>query len=410
MPDWHVHFNVRVRDNEPRLIRAVERSRAIAETIRDIPVAESVRSRLHALNIARAARGTTALEGARISEDEALAVLEAAPDQQVLPPERSRDEREVRNAQAALKFVHRIVQADPRRPLDEALIRGIHRLTTEGLPYPDNEPGRYRNHAVTVGDHRPPATGEEVRRLIAEFVRWFNQGQALRWDPIVRAALAHFYVVSIHPFGDGNGRTSRAVESFMLCRAGINAFGFSSLASFYFQHHDEYIRALTAPRLRSDGDLTDFVLFAVEGLAGELVAVRDELVSVVRELQQPLDRPILQAAVRDEFVSMIRVMAFRDYARERLADVPGLGDLRRTRMLEFIQRLTEQALRGVPDHQLATDAVIDFVYGQLGKQTIRNDLRLLEDQGLLARRDGRLVPNVEIMSTFVPRSWRTFPS
>ena len=140
------------------------------------------------------------------------------------------------------------------------------------------------------------------------------------------------------------------------------------------------------------------------------MAVRDELVSVVRELQQPLDRPILQAAVRDEFVSMIRVMAFRDYARERLADVPGLGDLRRTRMLEFIQRLTEQALRGVPDHQLATDAVIDFVYGQLGKQTIRNDLRLLEDQGLLARRDGRLVPNVEIMSTFVPRSWRTFPS
>ena len=52
-------------------------------------------------------------------------VLEAAPDQQVLPPERSRDEREVRNAHAAQKFVHRIVQADPRRPLDEALIRGI---------------------------------------------------------------------------------------------------------------------------------------------------------------------------------------------------------------------------------------------------------------------------------------------
>ena len=108
----------------------MERSRAVAETIRDIPVAESVRKRLHALNIARAARGTTALEGARISEDEALAVLEAAPDQQVLPPERSRDEREVRNAQAALKFVHRSVQADPGRPLDEPLIREIHRLTT----------------------------------------------------------------------------------------------------------------------------------------------------------------------------------------------------------------------------------------------------------------------------------------
>ncbi len=410
MPDWHVHFNVRVRDNEPRLIRAVERSRAIAETIRNIPVAESVRERLHALNMARAVRGTTALEGTRISEDEALAVLEADPGQQVLPSDRSRDEREVRNAQTALECVRRTVHADPGRSLDEPLIREIHRLTTEGVPYPDNEPGRYRSHAVTVGDYRPPATGDDIRRLMTEFVRWFNQGRAASWDPIVRAAVAHFYVVTIHPCGDGNGRTSRAIESFILCRAGISAFGFDSLASFYYQNRDEYTRALTAPRFRSDGDLTDFVLFAAEGMAGELATVRDELMSVIRELQQPLDRPILQAAVRDEFMSMVRVLAFRDYARERLSEAPGLRDVRRTRMLEVIRRLTEQLLRGVPEHRLATDAVIDVVYGQLGKQTIRADLRLLEDQGLLVRRDGRLVPNVEIMSTFVPRSWRTFPS
>lgn len=132
--------------------------------------------------------------------------------------------------------------------------------------------------------------------------------------------------------------------------------------------------------------------------------------SVIRELQQPVDHAILQAAVRDEFTSVVRIVAFRDYARERLVEVPGLGDLRRTRMLELIRRLTEQSLRGVPDRQLATDAVIDLVYGRLGQQTIRGDLRLLEDQELLVRRDDRLVPNVDIMSTFAPRSWRTFPN
>lgn len=116
------------------------------------------------------------------------------------------------------------------------------------------------------------------------------------------------------------------------------------------------------------------------------------------------------AAVRDEFTAMVRIMAFRDYARERLVEVSGLGDLRRTRMLELIRRLTEQSLRGVPDRQLATDAVIDLVYRRLGQQTIRGDLRLLEDQELLVRRDDRLVPNVDIMSTFAPRSWRTFPN
>ena len=409
MPNWDVHFNVRVRTDEPRLIRALERSRAIAETIRGIPVAESVRERLHALNSARAVRGTTALEGTPVSQDEVLAVLEAAPGQQVLPSDRSRDEREVHNAHAAFNFVRRTVQADPRRALDETLIGEIHRLTTQGVRYPDNQPGRYRNHAVTVGDYRPPATGDDVRRLMTEFVRWFNQGRAMSWDQIVRAVVAHFYVVTIHPFGDGNGRTSRAIESFMLRRAGISAFGFDSLASFYHQNRDDYIRALTAPRRRSDGDLTDFVLFAVEGLAAGLAAVRDELMSTLRELQHLPARPVLQATVRDEVMSMVRIMVFRDQARERLAEVPGLRDVRRNRMLELIGRLTEQLLQGVPEHRLATDAAIDVLYGQLGAQTVRADLRLLEDQGLLVRRHDRWVPNVEIMSTFVPRSWRTFP-
>ncbi len=95
---WDPHFKVRIRTDDPRLIRAVERSRAISEVIRQIPVANSVRDRLNALNIARAVRGTTGIEGTEISEDEAMAVLAADLDQPVLPPDRSHEEREARNA------------------------------------------------------------------------------------------------------------------------------------------------------------------------------------------------------------------------------------------------------------------------------------------------------------------------
>ena len=222
MPSWDVHFNVRIRVDEPRLVRAVERSRAIAETIRGIPVTAGVRRRLNALNIARAVRGTAAIEGTRISETEALEVLDTPADVRVLPPDRSRDEREARNAQAVLQFVQRELRANPMRRLDEPLIREIHRLTTTGVAYQGNEPGQYRDRAVTAGDYRPPASGDDVRQLMTAFARWFDQGAAAAWDPIVRAAVAHFYVMSIHPFGDGNGRASRGVESFMLYRAGIN--------------------------------------------------------------------------------------------------------------------------------------------------------------------------------------------
>ncbi len=374
MPGWPIHFNVSVRTADPRLIRAVERSLALAETLRGIPVSTGVRERLNALNLARAVYGTTALEGTRISEAEALEVVNAASDRPVLPPDRERDEREARNAQAALEFVQHTVRADPERPLDERLIRDIHRLTTDGLAYPGNVPGEYRSHAVIVGDYRPPATGEEVRGLLAEFLRWFNQGEALRWGPIVRAALAHFFVVSIHPFGDGNGRTSRAVESFMLRRAGIHAFGFYSLANFYYQHRGEYIRALSAVRFRSDGDLTDFVLFAAQGLASELAAVRNEL------------------------LAMVRVFAFRDYAWECLETTPGLGNQRRVRMLILIRRLTDALLRGVAEDRVESLGVVASIYGRVGQRTIQRDLRLLLDRRLLIERDGRLLPNVEIMS------------
>ena len=88
MPSWDVHFNVRIRVDEPRLVRAVERSRAIAETIRGIPVTAGVRRRLNALNIARAVRGTAAIEGTRISETEVLEVLDTPADVRVLPPDR----------------------------------------------------------------------------------------------------------------------------------------------------------------------------------------------------------------------------------------------------------------------------------------------------------------------------------
>ena len=374
MPSWDVHFNVRIRVDEPRLVRAVERSRAIAETIRGIPVTAGVRRRLNALNIARAVRGTTAIEGTRISETEALEVLDAPADVKVLPPDRSRDEREARNAQAVLEFVRRELRANPERRLDEPLIREIHRITTEGVPYHGNEPGQYRDHAVTAGDNRPPASGDDVRQLMTAFVRWFDQGAAAAWDPIVRAAVAHFYVVSIHPFGDGNGRASRGVESFMLYRAGINAFGFYSLANFYYQHRDAYVDALTAARFGSDGDLTDFVLFAVEGLATELEQVRHEL------------------------MSMVQVIVFLEYARQELEEVPGLGDRRRARMLDLIRRLTSAQLASAPYENVNTSAIMAGVYRRVGARTTQRDLRTLLEHDLVVERDGRIAPNVEIMS------------
>ena len=136
---------------------------------------------------------------------------------------------------------------------------------------------------------------------MAGFVRWFNTGMPTHWNPILRAIVAHFYVVSIHPFGDGNGRTSRAVESFLLYKAGVNVRGYYSLSNYYYQNRSEYIDSLNRVRPQEAFNLTPFVIFALKGLVQELEAVHEELLEEVR------------------------IIAFRDYAREILDRAGKLG-------------------------------------------------------------------------------------
>ena len=71
-----------------------------------------------------------------------------------------------------------------------------------------------------VGRQRVHFEAPAADRLDAEmarFLAWFNGDAAL--DPVVKAALAHFWFVTIHPFDDGNGRIARAVADMALARA-----------------------------------------------------------------------------------------------------------------------------------------------------------------------------------------------
>lgn len=81
-----------------RGVEAVARAHALADVIRAIPVTPAVRQHSDSLNILRAVRGTTAIEGSELSETEVADVIAAADDVQVLPPGRMRDEQEARNA------------------------------------------------------------------------------------------------------------------------------------------------------------------------------------------------------------------------------------------------------------------------------------------------------------------------
>ena len=374
MPSWEVHFNLTLRDGNPRIIQDVARIHALASVIRGIPIPPSVQARLDRLNIVRAARGTIGIEGTELSEDEVSMIVDSPPDASPLGPGREREEQEARNAADLMEYVAEYTQRNPNAQMSEPLILEFHRVLTQGINYPYNESGRYRNHAVTVGPYRPPATGEEVRRLMAEFVHWFNTGAPTSWDPVIRAIVAHFYLVSIHPFGDGNGRTSRALESFLLYKAGVNVRGYYSLANYFYQNRPEYIDSLNLVQLRGETDLTPFVAFALNGLVQEL------------------------GAVHAEVLAEVRILAFRDHSRRTLADAGKLATPAGERQLRF---LTDLADGPVSLRELRSGAhPLSRLYRGMTTRTLARDINALKQQDLIIVDGDEIRANLELMTQF----------
>ena len=372
MPAWHVHFDLVVDASRPSLVQALAEIRAFASVVRGVPLPPSVQRRLHALNIMRAVRGTTGIEGADLSEEEVGAII-AASATPVLSGARQREELEARNANELMKRVERILREDPARPITESLVREFHVILTEGIPYPNNAPGKYRAFNVNVGDYRPPEH-EDVPGLMANFVAWLNEGAGRGLDPIAQAVVAHFLLVSIHPFGDGNGRTSRGVESFLLYKAGVNVRGFYSLANYYYRNRAEYVEMLDRVRFASDPNVTPFVEFALRGMVEELKDLHEEA------------------------LGHVRLFAFRDFARETLEQEGRLGTKAGERQLGFLLALAGQE---APLRDLRSGAhPLARFYRRLGAKTLSRDLNYLHRLDLIVEDGGIVRANTERMVRF----------
>ena len=376
MPTWNVSFKTYLDDRLTEIISLVAAAQAYARVIRDIPIHPGVKRRLDALNILRAVRGTTGIEGIELTEDEVRQIMESPLKKPVLPPNRSREEQEARNAQKVMSYIVKELTRDPNMPLTENLICTIHRTTTEDIDYPDNMPGKYRTHNVSAGTYVPPR-GEDVKKLMREFIQWFNSGAPAAWDPVVRAIIAHFYIVSIHPFGDGNGRTARGVESFLLYKAGVNARSFYSLANYYYRRREQYVQLLDHVRFEANGNLTSFVLFALKGLVSELEEVHREV------------------------LSNVKLIAFRDYAREELTMYDKLGTKVGERMFVFSSILSGEesvSLKSIRsgEHRLAR------LYRKLTPKTLSRDINFLKEHELIIVDGDELRANVDLMTRYTP--------
>jgi Fic family protein len=102
-----------------------------------------------------------------------------------------------------------------------------------------------------------------VPELIAELVDWLNAKDDTH--PLIRAAMAHLHLVSIHPWADGNGRMSRSLQTLLIAREGVLASEFSSIEAWLGRYRNtwEYYRELASrgPTYVPDQDVSTWIRF-----------------------------------------------------------------------------------------------------------------------------------------------------
>ncbi|MBP2027112.1 Fic family protein [Acetoanaerobium pronyense] len=176
------------------------------------PFSKRLINSLHEKLIIEWTYNTNAIEGNTLTMSETKVVLEGI----TIGGKTMREHLEVINHKEAILFVEDLISN--KESLSEWNIRNLHGLILKGI---DNEnAGKYRKENVVIGGakHIPPKNFEIedlMKRLILEYNNeWY------KYHPIVRATLLHGEFVKIHPFIDGNGRTSRLLLNFELMKNG----------------------------------------------------------------------------------------------------------------------------------------------------------------------------------------------
>ena len=323
--------------NSAAILNLLVEAKTAAGILRQLPHLPQWIEQVHEEQLRLEAVGTSRIEGAEFTEREQEQALAPEPvsgptvdgpwSSLVQASLLTRSQRQLRAADATYRWL-RAQPAD--RPVTAEFILDIHRRIVTGCDDDHCTPGALRTHdenvtfgmprcrGVAGGDDCATAFGTLTEAVGSEF---------RQHDRIIQALALHYHVGAMHPFGDGNGRTARATEAFMLRRAGVSDLVMVSLSNYYYAHQDEYRAALSECRQR-DHDLTPFLQFA-------LPAVTERCTAIAAEIVVNNKRMLFREFARSLF-GQLRSSRRRVLAQRQLQILDALMDNGRTQLFDFI--------------------------------------------------------------------------
>lgn len=360
---------------------ALGEATSAVEFIAGIPLIPDLAQELHSVYLAKGALATTAIEGNTLTEEDARAQVEG---RLHLPPSKEYLASEIQNILDACNLIRTEVMEAHPKPLTPDLIHQFNRLVLKDVPAEEGAvPGEFRRHMVYVG----PGTYRGVPdylipQLVQHLCDWLDgpefspPNETLRVPyTIIKATVAHLYIAWIHPFGDGNGRTARLVEFFILLSSKFPTLTTQLLSNHYNATRSEYYRQLKHAS-RSGGDIIPFLAYAARGMADQL----KEQSSFIQAQQ----------------ISIV----WENFTRSMLKGSRDLVERRHQLLLDLAKQNGFVKSSEIPE----LSPRLARLYANRTRKTLTRDLNELEREGLIIRDDkGHFAANVRLLRQFIPQ-------
>jgi len=204
---------------------------------------------------------------------------------------KQRDIQEVINYRNLLKYLNSLKSGEKIKKQSkdnknkfkytEKKLKKIHKLAVESI-LDEKRSGYYRQTKVVLKESKSgevvftPPEAVEVPYQITDFFKWLNSEQGAEIHSVLRAGIAHFELVRIHPFVDGNGRTARAFATLILFLEGYDIKKLFSLEEHFDKDAYAYYNALQSVK-KNNGDLTEWLVYFSHCLAVELEKIKDKV-------------------------------------------------------------------------------------------------------------------------------------
>lgn len=238
----------------PRIVTLVEQIADAINGTNDTVI--QANRRLQRINRIRAIRGSLAIEGNILDEEQISALMDGRP---AIGP--SRDIQEARNAIEAYE------KYPEWAPANESDLLNAHKaLTLELL----DAPGHYRQGGVAVvggGEiHHIGPSASRVPQLMAKLLSWLDGTSE---HSLIASSIFHYEFEFIHPFADGNGRMGRLWQALILTRWNP-LFAHIPVESHIYARQSEYYQAIRDSS--AQGESTPFIVFMLEVILEAVLA------------------------------------------------------------------------------------------------------------------------------------------